>query len=59
MSTDVFNIAVWSNKNSDRVNFFKRVLFTVLSIGVVLLQVQISTHIMSGFAAEIKEKLGS
>ena len=48
LSSDIFNIAVWSNRDQGKkkVGCFKRFIFTVIAAIVIVAQVQISYTII-------------
>ena len=57
LSSDIFNIAVWSNRaeGKKKVGCCKRFIFTVIAAIVIVAQVQISWTIIETFLANIKK----
>lgn len=56
LSSDIFNIAVWSNRDAGKkkVGCCKRFVFTVIAAIVIVAQVQISVTIIQTFLQGIK-----
>jgi len=58
LSSDIFNIAVWSNRSEGKkkVGCCKRFIFTVISAIVIVAQVQISWTIIQTFLKGIRSR---